>query len=171
MSIHRLLLLLTALAFTGLLVIFGCVPLQPIPPADKPPTGRIKPSQGREVIHILYQQVKVWKGVPYKYGGMSKKGIDCSGFVLETFRTKFNIKLPRNTYRQSRTGEPVLRSDLRAGDLVFFRLGYNLRHVGIYLENDRFAHASTSKGVTLSNLKNAYWSQRYWKARRIIGKR
>jgi cell wall-associated NlpC family hydrolase len=131
----------------------------------------MKQANDHEVIHKLYQQVRDWKGVPYKYGGSSKKGVDCSGFVLETLRSKFQIKLPRNTYRQSRIGEPVLRDNLRAGDLVFFRLGYNLRHVGIYLENNRFAHASTSKGVTLSNLNNSYWSKRYWKARRVLSRR
>ena len=171
MSTHRLLsLLLAALTLTGLFVLFGCVPLQPIPQVETSATGRIKQSTDREVIQILYQQVRDWKGVSYKYGGMSKNGIDCSGFVLETFRSKFQIKLPRNTYRQSRTGEPVLRDNLRAGDLVFFRLGYSLRHVGIYIENDRFAHASTSKGVTLSNLSNSYWSKRYWKARRVLSR-
>jgi len=163
--------LLTALPLFSFLILFSCVPLQPIPQEPKSPTSRIKHTGNREVIQNLYQQLKAWKGVPYKYGGLSKRGIDCSGFVQETFRTKFQVKLPRNTYRQSRTGEPVLRNELKAGDLVFFRLGYNLRHVGIYLENDRFAHASTSKGVTLSNLNNSYWSRRYWKARRILSRR
>jgi len=159
------------LALVGFLVLSACVPLQPIPQTDKPPSSRLKPTRDREIIQILYQQVRDWNGVPYKYGGLSKRGIDCSGFVLKTFQSKFNINLPRNTDRQSRKGDPVLRSDLKAGDLVFFRLGYNLRHVGIYLENDRFAHASTSKGVTLSSLKNSYWSKRYWKARRVLGQR
>ncbi len=167
----RYLRLLIALALIGSQVLCGCMPLQPIPAPGKSPSGRITPPGDRKVIHLLYQQVKTWRGVPYKYGGLSKRGVDCSGFVHETFRTKFQFKLPRNTYQQSRSGEPVLRGDLKAGDLVFFRLGYNLRHVGIYLENDIFAHASTSKGVTLSNLKNSYWSKRYWKARRVLGRR
>jgi len=163
--------LLAALAIIGLQVFFGCVPLQPLPPPAKSPSVPLSPGSDRKVIHTLYQQVKEWKGVPYKYGGLSKRGVDCSGFVKDTFQTKFQIKLPRNTYQQSRAGKPVLRSDLEAGDLVFFRLGYNLRHVGIYLENHRFAHASTSQGVTLSSLKNDYWSKRYWKARRVLGAR
>ncbi len=171
MSTHgRPLYLTTVLVILGFQGLFGCVPLRPIPAADKPSAERLTLSSDREVIHILYQQVRAWKGVPYKYGGLSRRGIDCSGFVLDTFRTKFQIKLPRNTYQQSKAGKPILKSDLQAGDLVFFRLGYNLRHVGIYVENHRFAHASTSKGVTLSNLNNSYWSRRYWKARRVLGK-
>ncbi len=168
---ERLWCVLAAMALIGCHLLVGCFTLKPIPQAGKPTTNRLKPAGERQVVHTLYQQVKAWKGVPYRYGGLSKQGVDCSGFVQETFRTKFQTKLPRNTYRQSQTGKPVLRSDLRAGDLVFFRLGYNLRHVGIYLENDRFAHASTSKGVTLSNLRDSYWSKRYWKARRILSRR
>ncbi len=163
--------LIVGLVLIGFQALFGCMPLQPISTPGKSPPDRLTPVSDSKAIHLLYQQVNDWNGVPYKFGGLSKRGVDCSGFVLETFRTKFQIKLPRNTHQQSRTGKAVLRSDLRAGDLVFFRLGYNLRHVGIYLENDRFAHASTSKGVTLSNLSDTYWSKRYWKARRILGKR
>ncbi|MBT8371936.1 MAG: C40 family peptidase [Deltaproteobacteria bacterium] len=172
MSTHgRYLCLLTALALIGSQVLCGCLPLQPIPASETSPRDHFTQPGDHKVIQILHQQARDWKGVPYKYGGLSKQGVDCSGFVQETFRTKFQIKLPRNTYQQSRNGKPVLRDDLKAGDLVFFRLSYNLRHVGIYLENDRFAHASTSKGVTISNLKNSYWSKRYWKARRVLGKR
>jgi len=84
-----------------------------------------------------------------------------------TYLDRFNIRMPRNTYQQSQTGTYVFKRDLTAGDLIFFRIGYKTRHVGIYLENDLFVHASTSRGVMLSNLQDAYWSKRYWKAVRI----
>jgi lipoprotein Spr/probable lipoprotein NlpC len=84
-----------------------------------------------------------------------------------TYLTRFNISLPRSTYQQSQAGDYVFQKDLRAGDLIFFRIGYSTRHVGIYLENDLFAHASKSKGVMLSRVHDTYWSKRYWKAIRI----
>jgi len=129
--------------------------------------GRLNQDSDLKVIDLLYQQVEAWKGVPYQFGGLSKDGIDCSGFVQVTFLKQFNIRLPRSTHQQSRMGDPVLRNDLSPGDLVFFRLGYSLRHVGIYIENGLFAHASKSKGVMLSRLTDDYWSKRYWKAARI----
>ena len=84
-----------------------------------------------------------------------------------TYLNRFNIRLPRSTYRQSLAGDHVFQKDLRAGDLVFFRIGYSTRHVGIYLENSLFAHASKSSGVMISDLQDTYWSKRYWKAVRI----
>ncbi|MEN8264188.1 MAG: NlpC/P60 family protein [Nitrospirota bacterium] len=115
----------------------------------------------------LYSQYKEWKAVRYKLGGLSKRGIDCSGFVYITYRNRFGIKLPRTTALQSRIGSRVSKSRLRAGDLVFFRTSSKVRHVGIYLEDGNFMHASTSKGVSISSLQNIYWSKKYWKSVRI----
>lgn len=115
----------------------------------------------------LYSQFKEWKAVRYKLGGLSKRGIDCSGFVYITYKNRFGIKLPRTTALQSRIGSRVSKNRLRAGDLVFFRTSSKVRHVGIYLEDDNFMHASTSKGVMISSLHNTYWSKKYWKSVRI----
>lgn len=115
----------------------------------------------------LYSQYEEWKGVRYRYGGLSKRGIDCSGFVHVTFRSKFGVRLPRTTEKLSRVGAPVERSGLRTGDLVFFRTGRKVRHVGIYIENGKFLHASKNRGVMISRLNNVYWNERYWKAARV----
>ena len=154
----------------GCCLFYGCAPVQPLTAPSvrtKPDTASVDPADSRKTLDLLYQQVEAWKGVPYRLGGLSKKGIDCSGFVYTTYLNQFNIRLPRSTYQQSQIGDHVFQRDLRAGDLVFFRIGYSTRHVGIYLENNLFAHASKSRGVMVSRLQDAYWSKRYWKAKRI----
>jgi len=113
-------------------------------------------------------QYKLWKGVPYKYGGNSKKGIDCSGFVQKTFRDKLKIRIPRTTALQSRIGKEMSLDELEMGDLIFFKTGFNTRHVGIYLEGGKFMHASTKRGVTISRLDNNYYSKHFWKIKRVI---
>ena len=115
----------------------------------------------------LYSQYRDWKGVDYRMGGLSKKGVDCSGFTYTTFRSKFGVELPRTTTDQAKVGVPVQQSELKAGDLVFFKTGWSVRHVGIYLEKRQFLHASTSKGVMISSLDNVYWRSKYWQAKRI----
>ncbi len=114
----------------------------------------------------LYKQYNSWRGVQYREGGLSKKGVDCSGFVYLTYRQQFNKVLPRTTELLSTIGESVSRDELRAGDLVFFKTGWKIRHVGIYLGNDEFVHASSSRGVRISSLKSPWWVDAYWMARR-----
>jgi probable lipoprotein NlpC len=115
----------------------------------------------------LLRQYKEWYKTPYKMGGLSKDGIDCSGFAYITFRSKFGYTLPRATESQAQTGKQVARNKLQTGDLVFFKTSLYYNHVGIYLGDSRFLHASTSKGVIISNLNEQYWKERYWTARRI----
>jgi lipoprotein Spr/probable lipoprotein NlpC len=121
----------------------------------------------KSVKQQLYSQYKEWKGVRYKANGLSKKGIDCSGFVHLTFRAKLGRKIPRTTSQLSRLGSKISRKQLRAGDLVFFKTGIKIRHVGIYVEDGKFLHASSSKGVIISRLDNVYWQKHFWHARRI----
>ena len=115
----------------------------------------------------LYRHYHEWKGTEYRLGGMSKEGIDCSAFVYLTYRSKFGITLPRTTRHQSTRGVPIPQQKLQTGDLVFFKTGVNNRHVGIFLEDRKFLHASSSKGVMISSLDNNYWAGKYWTARRI----
>jgi len=115
----------------------------------------------------LYAQYAQWKGTKYKLGGLNRNGIDCSGFVFITFKSKLGIVLPRTTNLQVATGKDIERNQLQAGDLVFFKTGRFFRHVGIYLEHGKFLHASTRLGVTISKLDNVYWKSKYWKAKRI----
>lgn len=116
----------------------------------------------------LKLQYKNWKGVKYKYGGNSKNGIDCSAFVQKTFKDKLNIKIPRTTALQSKIGKEISKNQLEMGDLIFFKTGYKSRHVGIYLEDGKFMHASTKRGVTISRLDNSYYKKHFWKIKRVI---
>ena len=116
----------------------------------------------------LNNHYKNWKGVRYKYGGNSKKGIDCSAFVQKTFRDNLNIKIPRTTALQSKVGKEISIDELEMGDLVFFKTGFNSRHVGIYLEGGKFMHASTKRGVTISRLDNIYYRNHFWKIKRVL---
>jgi len=118
---------------------------------------------------VLMAQYKEWKHVRYRLGGTTKRGIDCSAFAQKTFASKFDVKLPRDTSRQAKAGKSVSKKALRAGDLVFFQIGRSTRHVGIYLGDQQFLHASTSKGVIISQLDNSYWAKHYWKAVRVAG--
>ncbi|MFC3104068.1 C40 family peptidase [Salinisphaera aquimarina] len=117
-----------------------------------------------DALHEYYQQ---WHGVPYRYGGRDQNGIDCSSFVRQTLGTIESLDLPRTTSEQAVRGEPVDRSELSPGDLVFFKTGRSGRHVGVYVGNGRFMHASSSKGVTISRLDNIYWRRHYWQSRRV----
>lgn len=121
----------------------------------------------REVKRKIYRHYEQWKGTKYLIGGLSRQGIDCSGLVYDTFRKQLAIDIPRSTELQANVGREIKRSELRAGDLVFFRTGEKIRHVGIYIEKGRFFHASTKKGVTISSLGDLYWKEKFWHARRV----
>ncbi|WP_046336859.1 bifunctional murein DD-endopeptidase/murein LD-carboxypeptidase [Xenorhabdus bovienii] len=116
----------------------------------------------------ILNQYADWKGVAYRLGGNTKRGIDCSAFVQRTFHDQFDIDLPRSTSEQQKIGQTVSRSKLRAGDLVLFKTGIYMRHVGIYIGNNQFVHASTSNGVIVSKLTDTYWTKRYYGARRVL---
>ena len=107
-------------------------------------------------------------GVPYRYGGGSKSGIDCSGFTSNVYKNSLGILLPRTAREQYRSGSTVNGDGLQFGDLVFFNTtGSGVSHVGIYLEDDLFAHASVSFGVTISSLESSYYRKRFVGARRV----
>lgn len=132
------------------------------------PTPSIPPATDQQTVQEkIYSQHRQWKGTRYLLGGLSRRGVDCSGLVYTTYREQFGIELPRTTRYQAQAGRPVKRSELRAGDLVFFRTGYKVRHVGIYIEDNKFFHASTSRGVTISELDGYYWQDKYRHARRL----
>ena len=121
------------------------------------------------VLDKLQSRYDVWHGTDYQIGGLSRKGVDCSGFVQLTYSEEFNIQLPRTTNKQSQIGTTIMKEHLMAGDLVFFKIPKQgkMYHVGIYLEDNLFLHASTSLGVTISNLNNSYWAKNYWKSQRV----
>ena len=112
-----------------------------------PPNARL--SDSITVIANLNDQLSEWQGTPYRYGGMSRSGVDCSAFVMMTFRDKFALQLPRETRQQAEIGTKIDKDDLLPGDLVFFKTGSGDSglHVGIYDTDNEFIHASTSRGV------------------------
>ena len=114
----------------------------------------------------LYPYHNKWHQTPYKYGGFGSQGIDCSAFVQRAYYDLFGMRIPRTTKEQVNTGKKVSRSNIKTSDLVFFKTGYNARHVGIYLQHGDFIHASSSQGIIISNINDPYWKKRYWMTRR-----
>ena len=120
------------------------------------------------VRQALLAQHERWVGTPYRLGGTSRGGVDCSALVQNVFEETFQLSLPRTTGEQVSQGRPVARDELAPGDLVFFRPPGTYRHVGIYVGEGRFLHASSSRGVMISKLDNSYWRRHYWQARRAL---
>ena len=112
---------------------------------------------------ILINFVNQWLDTPYKYGGMSKSGVDCSGFSSIVMREVYDIILPRTAEEQYNSGEKIWDSWLSTGDLVFFKnfRGHGIDHVGIFLGNNQFAHATESNGVIVSDLNENYYRNQY----------
>lgn len=118
----------------------------------------------------LQQIVKTWIGVPYRYGGTSRKSVDCSGLVYLVFNELNKARMPRSTRRLKNLGYPVAPEQSRPGDLVFFSLGHRgtIDHVGICLGGGTFVHASSSKGVTNARLGDDYFRTRIAMVRRVF---
>ncbi|EKF74647.1 NLP/P60 family protein [Alcanivorax hongdengensis A-11-3] len=145
----------------------GGAPVNDVEALSEPADGPQAPSDTPLLEASLQAQLQQWQGVPYRYGGTSEHGVDCSGLVYLTFMDQLGVQVPRTTRELVRTGEPVSRRQLQPGDLVFFRTGPGNRHVGIYMGEGEFLHASSSSGVRVSSLDNHYWRRHYWQARRI----
>ncbi len=110
----------------------------------------------------LYRFIDSWMGVPHRSGGMDKKGVDCSGFATILEKEIYNRSLPRTARSMAGEIKRKYENQLKEGDLVFFDFdGQKFSHVGIYLHNNKFVHASTSKGVIISDLKDP-WYYKYF---------
>jgi cell wall-associated NlpC family hydrolase len=159
-----------------LLVLPACAKKQ----AALPPPHELKPrtakrihsgpgtTRATDVKKRLDNAYREWVGVPHRDGGLSKKGIDCSGFVHLVFKDKFAQKVPRTTASLAKTGIQINQRQLQPGDLVLFKIRWGVNHVGIYTGDGTFIHASKSKGVWRSKLGLKYWQDHYWQSRRVL---
>jgi len=118
--------------------------------------------------HKLMSQYRAWQGVPHRDGGSDRRGIDCSAFVERTFDEQFNMNVPGTTAKLKNYGKPISRQDLVVGDLVMFKTGIVMKHVGIYLGNGKMLHVSSQNGVSISPINSGYWSDHYWQSRRVF---
>ncbi len=170
---------LTSIAFLVAVIAFdGCLPAQRIasPHGGNATTGtstdaltraRLNPSLGHDRRTVV-ETAGGWIGTPYLYGGTTRVGVDCSGFVLNVFHS-IDRAMPRQSQDQASVGEGVDLSSAQPGDLVFFNTsGAGVSHVGIMLDYPEFIHASTSRGVTVSSLESGYYREHVMFARRVI---
>lgn len=116
----------------------------------------------------LLNFIEEWFGTRYKYGGETKRGIDCSALTGSLLMAVYGFIVPRTARQQYEASEKIKREDLKEGDLVFFNTTGGVSHVGLYLENDYFVHASSSQGVTITSLNDPYFSKRYIGAGRVL---
>ena len=116
---------------------------------------------------ILFKEIEKWIGTRYRYGGATKKGIDCSAYTGTVVHHVYGLVLPRTARNQYADCIKLDKEQLQQGDLVFFNTRGGISHVGFYLGNGYFTHASTSVGVTISNLSETYWSRKFVRGGRL----
>jgi len=167
---------------TALLLLTSCAPLRPLSPDKSKGYVKYSPNSTYQMSRKKAQQdsgiitgidawdriLAPWLGTPYMSGGSSKNGADCSGFVSSVYLEKEGMYLPRTTTDEFKLGRSVSKGSLEIGDLVFFGERGNVNHVGIFVGNGNFIHASTSNGVMVSPLDDIYWKPRYIGARRYL---
>lgn len=117
----------------------------------------------------FYSSVDAYMGVPYKFGGMTRAGMDCSGYASIVYKEAYNITLPRTSQSQFEACKKVKMRKLEEGNLVFFNFEHkkSVTHVGVYLGGGKFAHASTSKGVRIDDLKADFYKEHFLAAGRL----
>lgn len=116
----------------------------------------------------LYSFIDEWYGVPYKYGGKNKSGIDCSNFTATLYSNIYSKTLSGSSSSIFEQCKIISKNNLEEGDLVFFKIdGDKISHIGVYLQNNKFVHATTKKGVMVDDLDQAYYKKYFYKAGRI----
>lgn len=125
----------------------------------------INTSQTQKVVDLAYKQI----GKPYSWGSSGPNAFDCSGLTSYVYKNSVNVKLPRTSRDQSRFGQTVNKSQLQAGDLVFFGSGKNVSHVGVYVGDSKMVHSpSTGKDVRVDSINSSYYSKRFITAKRVL---
>lgn len=109
----------------------------------------------------MFEFIDDWYGTPYKLGGDTKKGIDCSAFSQFLFAAVYGVSIPRTAREQYKLTNRISRTELKEGDLIFFNTRGGVSHVGVYLQNNKFVHAATSGGVMISDIFDEYWVKRF----------
>lgn len=116
----------------------------------------------------LYGFIDNWIGTRYKYGGVTDKGIDCSGFTCTLYKNVFDKEIIGSSGTLFNSVQPVEKDELTEGDLVFFKIKKNrISHVGVYLMNNKFVHASTHNGVIISDLNEDYYKKYFYTGGRL----
>ena len=162
--------LVTIAVLMGLVTLSGCSSTaKRHVPVAKSSTLFPKNTKQTRTQKRLAKHFRSWQRTPYRLGGNSKRGVDCSGFVQITYRDVFSKSIPRTTALLAKHGKNISPKNLKFGDLVFFKTSRKVRHVGIYIGRGKFIHASTSRGVMQSKLDSIYWKKHYWMAKRILG--
>jgi hypothetical protein len=158
----------------------------PMPDAFAPPPRQRVPESGhllgaplpgdplipppRGYVDALQRTVESWLGTPYLFGGLDRRGVDCSGFTRSVFKESLAVELPRNSRAQYLLGTKIDQASLRPGDMIFFDTleRGQVTHVGVFTGEGHFAHASSSKGVTRAELNQKYYQRAFWGAKRIL---
>ena len=109
----------------------------------------------------MFEFIDDWYGTPYRLGGTTKKGVDCSAFSQFLFASVYGLSIPRTAREQYNLTNRISRTELREGDLIFFNTHGGISHVGVYLQNNKFVHASTSGGVMISDIFDEYWARKF----------
>jgi len=139
----------------------GSIPDE-IESADQKGNSFVKIREGKKNNISLYSFIEEWYGTPYRFGGTSKNGIDCSAFVRQLYGDVYNLGLLRTSIEQFATTMFINKEELKEGDLVFFKIhSKRISHVGVYLSEGKFVHASVSQGVVISDLSDKYWIRYY----------
>ncbi len=114
-------------------------------------------------------EISEWLGTPYLYGGSTKgKGTDCSGMIQQVYLSVYNIKLERSALNMMNNVYLIKKGELQCGDLIFFKtIGNKVSHVALYINDDKFIHASSSRGVVVNDLNETYWAKHYYACGRI----
>jgi lipoprotein Spr len=154
-------------------------PVKPAPPVDKKPASQSaeRKTELQEKLGISHKQVKAsklysfiddWYGTPYKYGGCQKAGIDCSCFTNLLYEKVYDKKIARSAADMFLACDQISLEDAVTGDLVFFKIGGNkISHVGVFIKNKWFVHASNSRGVIVNSLDEAYYRKYFFCAGKI----